>query len=255
MTELDPTQRFTSRVDNYARYRPGYPAAVIDLLRTECSLTPRSMVADVGAGTGILTALFLDNGNQVYAVEPNPAMRAAAEAALGHRSGFVSIDGRAEATTLPDGSVDLVTAGQAFHWFDAGASRVEFGRILRPDGYVALIWNARAYRDDPLMAGYERVLGEFGMGYNTVRHRAHAGQMATLFVHGHKTSTFNHTRPLTYEMFWGGFLSSSYAPLPDDPRYEPVRAALQQVFESHQRNGWVTFLYETEVHYGQLSPV
>lgn len=252
MTELDPTERFTSRADNYARYRPGYPAEVIDLLRDECGLTHRSVVADVGSGTGILTALFLDNGNQVYAVEPNAAMRAAAEAALGGRPGFTSIDGQAEATTLPDGSVDLVAAGQAFHWFDAAASRVEFGRVLRPGGPVALIWNARAFRDDPLMADYERVLGEHGMGYGTVRHRAHAGQMEELFVNGHETRTFTHTRPLTYEMFWGGFLSSSYAPLPGDPRYEPVRVALQRVFEAHQRGGWITFLYETEVHFGQL---
>jgi len=252
MTELDPTQRFTSRADNYARYRPGYPLEVINLLRDECGLTHRSAVADVGSGTGILTALFLDNGNQVYAVEPNAAMRAAAEAALGERPGFVSIDGRAEATTLPDDSVDLVAAGQAFHWFDAAASRVEFGRILRPGGYVALIWNARAYQDDPLMADYERVLGDFGMGYNTVRHRAHAGQMEALFVEGHEKRSFTHTRPLTYEMFWGGFLSSSYAPLPGDPRYEPVQAALRRVFETHQRGGWITYLYETEVHFGQL---
>lgn len=252
MSELDPTQRFTSRADNYARYRPGYPQEVIELLRAECGLTHQSAVADVGSGTGILTALFLDNGNQVYAVEPNAAMRAAAEAALAGRPGFTSINGRAEATTLPDASVDLVAAGQAFHWFDAAASRMEFGRILRPGGFVALIWNARAYRDDPLMADYERVLGEYGMGYNTVRHRAHAGQMEALFVNGHETRTFTHTRPLTYEMFWGGFLSSSYAPLPGDPRHEPVRAALSQVFEAHQRGGWVTFLYETEVHFGQL---
>ncbi len=252
MTELDPTQRFTSRAENYARYRPGYPPEVIDCLREACGLTPHSVVADIGSGTGILTALFLGNGNQVYAVEPNAAMRAAAEAALGDQPNFVSINGRAEATTLAGGSVDLVAAGQAFHWFDAVASRVEFGRILRPEGFVALIWNARAYRDDPLMADYERALGEFGMGHNTVRHRAHAGQMEALFVNGHETRTFTHTRPLTYEMFWGGFLSSSYAPLPGEPRYEAVQHALQQVFETHQRGGWVTFLYTTEVHFGQL---
>jgi SAM-dependent methyltransferase len=252
MTELDPTQRFTVRADNYARYRPGYPAAVLDCLRDECGLTPRSVVADVGSGTGILTKLFLDNGNTVYAVEPNAAMRAAAEAALNGRPGFISIDGRAEATTLADGSVDLVAAGQAFHWFDAAASRTEFDRILRPGGYVALIWNARAFKDNPLMADYERVLGEFGMGHNTVRHRSHAGQMEELFVNGHETCSFTHTRPLTYEMFWGGFLSSSYAPLPGDPRYEPVQAALRQVFDAHQQGGWITFLYETEVHFGQL---
>ena len=145
MSEKDPTRRFTNRVANYARYRPGYPPAVLTCLRDECGLSPGSTVADVGSGTGILTELFLANGNHVYAVEPNEAMRQAAELSLAHYPGFTSVDGRAEATTLADDSVDFVTAGQAFHWFDAAASRVEFNRILRPGGYTALVWNARAY--------------------------------------------------------------------------------------------------------------
>lgn len=252
MTAPDPTERFTTRAENYARYRPGYPPAVLDCLRDECGLTPRDIVADVGSGTGILTALFLANGNQVYAVEPNEAMRQAAEQALGGNAGFVSINGRAEATTLADGSIDLVVAGQAFHWFDAAACRMEFGRILRPGGFVALAWNARAYRDDPLMVDYERVLASFGMGYHTVTHRAHARDIETLFANEYGGRAFSHTRLLDYETFWGGFLSASYAPLPGDAPYEPVREALREVFETHQRDGLVTFRYDTYLYFGRL---
>lgn len=252
MNDPDPTQRFSARAENYARYRPGYPAAVIECLRAECGLTPASVVADIGSGTGILTKLFLENGNRVFAVEPNEAMRGAAEVSLGHIPGFVSVGGRAEATTLPDQSVDLIVVGQAFHWFDAAVSRVEFGRILRPGGFVALVWNARAYEDDPVMAAYEKVLAGYGMGYHTVTHRSHDGDMDTLFAHGREFRSFTHQRPLDFEAFWGGFLSASYAPLPGDQRYEPVREALGTVFEAHQRDGWITFLYETHLYFGRL---
>ncbi len=252
MSETDPTRRFSERAENYARYRPGYPAAVLDTLREECGLTPATIVADIGSGTGILTAMFLNNGNHVYAVEPNEAMRQAAEATLGHHPGFVSIDGRAEATTLPDHSIDLVTAGQAFHWFDAAASRAEFGRVLRPGGWVALVWNARAYRDDPVMSAYEGVLSDFGLGYHQVTHRSHDRDRDVLFANGYKFRSFTQQRQLDYDAFWGGFLSASYAPLPGDARYEAMRSALRNVFKTHQQNGEITFLYETHLYFGRL---
>jgi SAM-dependent methyltransferase len=252
MSDTDPTRLFSKRADNYARYRPGYPADVLDCLRQECGLTPQTVVADVGSGTGILTRLFLDNGNRVYAVEPNEAMRLEAERTLGGYAGFVSVAGRAEATTLPNRSIDLVTAGQAFHWFDAAASRIEFGRVLRPGGFIALVWNARAYQDDPFMMAYERVLGEFGMGYTVVIHRAHSGDLDTLFANGRGFRSFSHSRSLDFDSLWGGFLSASYAPLPDDPRYGAMRAALQAAFAAHQRGGLVEFIYDTHLYFGHL---
>lgn len=253
MSEKDPTQRFSDRAENYARYRPGYPPAVLQCLRDECGLTPGSVIADVGSGTGILTEMFLANGNIVFAVEPNEAMRRAAEAALARYPAFTSVDGRAEATTLADHSVDFVTAGQAFHWFDAKASRLEFGRILRPGGFVALVWNARAYEGDPLMAAYERVLGEFGLGYTTVKHRSHNGDMDDLFSAGREFRAFSHTRRMDFATFWGGFLSASYAPVSGDPTYEPMHDALRVVFDAHQENGLVTFVYETHLYFGRLA--
>lgn len=251
--QLDPTERFSDRAENYARFRPGYPPAILDVLRVECGLLPDMVIADIGSGTGILTELFLKNGNQVFAVEPNDAMRQEAELRLKSYPKFHSTPGRAEATTLVDHSVHFTTAGQAFHWFDAPSARDEFRRILLPDGWVALVWNARAYKDDPLMAGYEQVLNDFGMGYHTVRHRSHEGDLELLFTRGYEFRGFIQTRALDYEMFWGGFLSASYAPLPGDPRYAPTEKALRGLFDTYQQNGQVTFLYDTHLYFGQLS--
>src|SRR5437764_1020077 len=128
----DPTQRFSTRVDNYVKYRPGYPPAIVGLLEAECGLTPESVVADIGAGTGLLAELWLRHGNPVCGVEPNREMREAGARLLAAYPAFTSVDGTAEATTLPDQSVDFVTAGQAFHWFEPVAARREFARILRP---------------------------------------------------------------------------------------------------------------------------
>jgi SAM-dependent methyltransferase len=253
MTEPDPTQRFSDRADNYARYRPGYPPAVLDCLRDEFDLTLDTVVADVGSGTGILTELFLKRGYTVYAVEPNEAMRTAAERALARYPRFISVAGRAEATGLPDGGVGLVAAGQAFHWFDAPAARQEFSRILTSGGRVALVWNARLYTGDPFMAAYEGALGSFGLGYHAVTHRSHRGEMDALFTAGYEARVFQHSRPLDWDALWGGFLSASYAPLPGDPRYEPLRRALRDAFDAHQRDGRVTFYYDTNLYVGSLA--
>src|SRR5213595_654680 len=131
----DPTKRFSNRVENYIKYRPGYPDAVIDLLTEECRLTQQSIIADIGSGTGILSELFLKNGNSVFAIEPNAAMRRTAEDLLRKHPKFTSIDAAAEATTLDIASVDFVTAAQAFHWFDRKNARKEFARILKPEGW------------------------------------------------------------------------------------------------------------------------
>ena len=115
---LDPTKRFSNRVENYLKYRPRYPAAIIPLLESECGLTPETLVADVGSGTGFLTELFLKHGNRVLGVEPNAEMRSAGERLLAKYPTFCSVNAMAEATTLADSSIDLIIAGQAFHWFD-----------------------------------------------------------------------------------------------------------------------------------------
>ncbi len=163
-------ERFSNRVENYVKYRPGYPPEVLGLFRNEMGLTPDSVIADVGSGTGISSRLFLENGNEVFGVEPNDAMRAAAEEFLAAFPNFHSRNGTAENTGLPDASVDLVIAAQAFHWFDPEKTRTEFKRILKEDGFVALIWNERQLATTPFLREYEQFLLKFASDYTKVRH-------------------------------------------------------------------------------------
>ena len=164
----DPKQRFSNRVEDYVRYRPGYPREILDVLRDECGLTPESVVVDVGSGTGLLTQLFLENGNVVYGIEPNAAMREAGEQFLEKYRHFSSVAATAEATTLPDASADFVVAGQAFHWFDTRLVRAEFLRVLRADGWVAIIWNERKKDATALQRDYETLLQNHSTDYKQV---------------------------------------------------------------------------------------
>ena len=170
-TAQNPTTRFSSRVDDYVKYRPGYPGAILDFLRHECGLTRDSIIADVGSGTGKLTELFLKNGNQVFGIEPNQEMREAGERLLKPYPNFRSLAATAEATTLQNQSVDIITAGQAFHWFNRETTRQEFLRILKPGGWVALIWNDRHTTASPFLEAYEELLQKFSTDYRAVDHK------------------------------------------------------------------------------------
>ncbi|MGB7230441.1 MAG: class I SAM-dependent methyltransferase, partial [Candidatus Acidiferrum sp.] len=168
MTFADAKQRFSNRVADYLHYRPGYPSAIRDLLRSECGLRPGHLVADIGSGTGFLSELFLKNGNRVLGIEPNEEMRRAGEEYLASYDGFASINGSAESTTLGDASVDFVAAGQAFHWFDQDVARREFIRILKPAGWAVVIWNERLTDTTPFLRDYESLLRNFGADYARV---------------------------------------------------------------------------------------
>jgi SAM-dependent methyltransferase len=251
----DPTRRFSSRVDTYVRYRPSYPPAVIDLLQTDCGLTEDWVVADVGSGPGNLTRLFLDHGNPVYGVEPNLEMRAAGERLLGAHPRFHSVDGAAEATTLAPASVDLVTAGQAFHWFDRVRARIEFARILRPAGWVALIWNERRTTGTPFLEAYERMLVTYGTDYAKVQHQdaADATALDAFFGAGaYRVATFGNQQDFDLTSLRGRLLSSSYAPEPRQPGHEAMLDELDRIFAATQTNGSVAFTYDTKVYYGRL---
>src|SRR5258708_37671827 len=138
-----PTARFSDRVEDYVRYRPGYPPQVLELLRAECGLQPAHTVADIASGTGAFTRLLLENGNRIFAVEPNTAMREAGNQLLHSFGTMTDVAGTAEATTLPSPSVDFVTATQAAHWFARDQPRAEHVRILKPGAWRCLIWNQR----------------------------------------------------------------------------------------------------------------
>src|SRR5262245_10002951 len=166
---IDPLRRFSTRARAYAAARPSYPRAVVELMRDAMGLPPGSAVADVGSGTGKLTELLLDAGFTTFAVEPNTEMRAYAEGAFAGRDGFTSVDGTAQATTLPDQSVVAVTAGQAFHWFDPVAARNEWKRILVPSGWAILVWNLRRERATPFMAAYDDLIHLFATDMKLAR--------------------------------------------------------------------------------------
>jgi SAM-dependent methyltransferase len=249
----DPTARFSDRVADYVRWRPGYPAAVLEILRRETGLSPAHVVADVGSGTGISTRLFLEHGNPVFAVEPNPEMRAAAEALLSERPGFRSVDGTAAATGLPGASVDFVVAAQAFHWFDPSAAAVEWGRILRPGGWRVLLWNTRNTDASAFLRGYEALLREHGTDYAAVNHDDTVGDDALRMALGAGFRRFAVPSAQRFDLagLSGRLLSSSYAPAEGHPGHAPMMAALERLFAEHAEGGEVVFEYETEVYFGR----
>ena len=250
----DSTRRFSDRVEFYHRYRPGYPAALLDLLAETGHRRAEDVVLDLGSGTGKLTEPFLERGHTVLAVEPNPEMRQAAEKLLGDRAGFRSVEGRAEATGLPDACADLAVAGQAFHWFDLEPTRDELRRVLRPAGRVAIVWNVRRTGDTPFMSDYEEMLRTHGTDYASVSHRGlEPEQLDLLFGGGEYSSrTLPNEHVLDRAGLEGRVLSASYVPAPGQPGHEALLEALQALFDRHQRQGRVTFEYETRIFLGML---
>lgn len=251
----DPTDRFSDRVDDYIRYRPGYPTALATYLRDRGILCDGAAVADIGAGTGISSALFLDAGCDVFAVEPNAGMREAAQRLLGGRRGFRAVDGRAESTTLAAASVDLVAAGTAFHWFEPVTTRAEFRRILRGDRHVALFWNQRR-RDTAFMRDYEGVLIDHCRDYaaaNAVRRSDDASIAAFFDGDPVDITTFDNAQRLDFDGLLGRVLSSSYAPKSDDPAYASMHSALHALFAAHADPGHVTLTYDTRLHLGRMN--
>lgn len=254
MPAPDATTRFSNRVADYVRYRPSYPEELIHTLAANAGLRSDSIVADVGSGTGISADLFLRFGCTVYGIEPNADMRAAAEARFQGQPRFHSCNATAESTTLADSSVDLVAAGQAFHWFDIPKTRTEFLRILRPGGYVALFWNSRRTDTTPFLEAYEQLLHEFATDYEQINHtNIDAAVLSQFFGDSpFETQSFPNSQEFNYEGLKGRLLSSSYAPAAGHPRHEPMLLALQQMFREHESDGQVRFDYDTELYFGQL---
>ncbi len=254
MTFVDAKQRFSNRVTDYVRYRPGYPSVMLDLLRAECGLRPGHVIADIGSGTGLLSELFLKNGNRVYGVEPNTEMRRAGEEFLRTFQEFFSVAGSAEATTLGDSTIDFVTAGQAFHWFEPNAARSEFARILKPAGWVFIAWNDRRMEEKNLTREYEELLERFGIDYKRVKDAYPEVHHIRSFFGGDNF----HSRDLPNEQVldWDGLRgrlrSSSFAPTEGHPSYAPMMAELDRIFCAHQRDGRVCMEYFTRIYFGRL---
>lgn len=250
---IDPTQRFSDRVDAYVRFRPGYPAELApDLLRmTGCDA---AAIADFGSGTGIFTELLLQQGVEVHAVEPNRPMRAAAEARLGANPRFHSVDASAEASDLPAASLDLVTAAQSFHWFNNDAARDEFRRILKPRGQVALIWNRRK-TSQPFQQAYDQLLHEFAPEYDKVNHmNLKPGQIARFFAEGAMQQLhYDYSQRLDFASLLGRLRSSSYCPDQNSAHYIPLVNELLALFDRYANDGHIDFDYDTQVFVGPVN--
>lgn len=250
---MNSVDRFSSRVENYAKFRPGYPPGILDVLESDCGLTEESVIADIGSGTGLLSEVFLKNGNVVFGIEPNELMRAKAEELLKSFANFRSVPATAETTTLPDGSIDFITAGQAFHWFDQAAAKREFTRILKHNGWVLLVWNARRLDATAFLRDYEGLLLRYSPDYPVVRHENIDDGIAGFFApQPMKMVSVENVQRFDFEALKGRLCSSSYAPEPGNPNFELMLTDLQDIFNAYNENGVVNFDYDTKIYYGHL---
>jgi len=213
------------------------------------------VIADIGAGTGIFTKMIFPIVSRVHAIEPNAEMLAAAESDLSNPTGFQSIDGTAEITTLADGSIDLITAGQAFHWFDIQKTRVELTRILKPEGQVALIWNERLTDTTPFLTAYDHLLKTKAVDYDQVNHTSiDASAISEFFAPSDfEVFTFANEQLFDLKGLCGRALSSSYVPNKDHPRHAEFFEELTNIFNQHVVEGQVSFQYLTQLNLGRLS--
>ncbi len=246
-------ERFSNRVENYVKYRPDYPTEILQLFAAKMNLRKDSVIADIGAGTGISAKLFLENGNVVFGVEPNQAMRDAAENFLQSFLSFTSVDGTAEKTSLKKKSIDFIVAAQAFHWFNQIDTRKEFKRILKDEGFVVLIWNERQLDTTDFLKDYESLLIEFGTDYEAVRHENITKEkLEDFFQTDFREAIFQNKQMVDYDGLQGRMLSASYVPSEENPRFEEMLKNLESLFAQHAEKGRIDILYDTKVFYGQI---
>jgi len=256
MPAPNATSRFSDRVENYVLYRPGYPSEALQALKTECGLAPQHAVADIASGTGLWTRMLLENGNPVFAVEPNAEMREAGERLLAGFPKFASVVGTAEATTLADRSVDFVTAAQAAHWFNRERSRREFVRILKPGRWLVLLWNERLTDSTKFLRAYEQLLLTYATDYEEVRHERTTDAVNEFFDPAPlQERTFEMRQEFNYAGVEGRLLSSSYVPGPEHPQYAPMLAELRRIFDACAVDGRAAFEYKTRLYFGRLNRV
>ncbi|MFV0388772.1 MAG: class I SAM-dependent methyltransferase [Pyrinomonadaceae bacterium] len=246
-------ERFDDRVENYVKYRPGYPEAVFDLLEKEFNLSVGNTVADLGTGTGISAKPFLERGFKVYGIEPNEAMRSAATRYLHGFEDFYAVEGTSQETGLATDSVELVTAFQAFHWFNDERAVREIKRIVKDGGGFALVWNERQLDSNAFLREYEAFLERFGNDYALVRHdNLDTAQFENSFGTPIKHTSFPNSQICDFEQLKGRMCSSSYMPNSDSANFEMLINALGELFAKHQTNNRVELIYDTNIYYGIL---
>jgi SAM-dependent methyltransferase len=253
MTELsrcNPTGRFTGLADIYSKYRPSYPTEALDAIGVRCALNSKSLLVDVGSGTGISSRLFAERGIRVIGIEPNAEMRAAA-AAHPVPAGApepVYQEGEAEATGLPEGIADAVLAAQAFHWFRPDPALAEFRRILKPDGWVCLLWNERDEKDE-LTGAYGAIIRTAPDALAVELPRGKGGEVLLVspLYETAERLVFSYEQQLDEEGLVGRAFSASYAPR--DPNQVAVwDRSIRELFSKFQRGGQVKLHYETSLY-------
>ncbi len=255
---MDFTHRFDKRAALYSKYRPGYPKEILDILRSEIGFSRDSTIGDIGSGTGLLSKLFLQNGNTVYGVEPNDEMRSNAEQTLSRFPGFLSVRGRAESSTLKDGSIDLITVGQALHWFDRDPTIREFARILKKNGHLCVLYNERNI-NDLFMKGYEDVVQKHARDRAEVldvwRDEPWKEDNLSEFFHERKYRRFNlrNEQFLDLEGLMGRMMSASYMLNADETeRFNALNLDVSRLFKDWEKAGTVRLLYETIITLGRI---
>ncbi|MCM3782772.1 methyltransferase domain-containing protein [Neobacillus mesonae] len=251
---MNNKERFSNRVDTYVKYRPSYPPEALDYMYGTIGLNPSSLIADIGAGTGIMSELLLARGSSVIAVEPNAEMREAAEARLSGNPKFRVQSSPAEETDLQDNSIDYIVCAQSFHWFDQIAAKAEFHRILKPGGKVVLVWNSRLTEGTPFLVKYDELLHRYGTDYNEVKHTNITADMLRSFFKNEQLNEaeFPNRQIFDFEGLRGRLNSSSYSPSPEHPNYEPMMNALRDIFDLYQQDGQVFFEYNTQIFWGEV---
>ncbi|OLE85818.1 MAG: hypothetical protein AUF79_16105 [Crenarchaeota archaeon 13_1_20CM_2_51_8] len=248
----DFTSRFTGRARFYSTSRPSYPSRILDILRTNVGFDQSHIVADIGSGTGLLSELFLANGNHVIGVEPNDDMRIFAEKSVGKFSKFLNVRGTAEHTSLESASIDLVTVGQALHWFDCEASSREFARILKMKGHVCIVYNDRN-NEDSFMKDYNQVVSKYARNRASVPN-IDDDYLSRFFRRG-KYSKFSmpNEQLLDFEGLLGRMTSASYMPSPDDEeQFASLKEDVARLFQTYEQLGKVRMLCDTTVFLGKI---
>jgi SAM-dependent methyltransferase len=250
----DSKERFSATAGLYARWRPTYPLALGDFLLALIPPTPASgaarlpVIADLGCGTGISTRLLAAPGRRVIGIDPNADMLAEARRTTPPDAAIEYRRREAAATGLPAAGIDLVIAGQAFHWFDLGAAFAEIRRILIPGGFSAAFWNVRDEKHSPLLAEYRVLLERSSIEYDEVAKAEPtiARILAAAAIDDLLRAEFEHAQELDREGFSGRVYSSSYVMHGVPPAARPAfDAELDRLFTRHARDGRVTLRYRT----------
>jgi len=250
----DGKARFSDRAQDYFRYRPRYQLELVDALKTACGLNPGHLIADIGCGTGFTAEPFLRNGNRVIGIEPNREMREVGERFLASYPNFEMRQGSAEQTGLPDASIDFVVAGQAFHWFPLHETRAEFVRIVKPNGWVVLIWQDRSTDATAFLRAYEAFLQRYAVDYNEVAHRKVANpEVLSKFFAPQEVTLISLRAEQRFDLdgLRGRVVSSSYMPR-EGPEFEAMQRGLPYLFSAYAQNGQIILEYDTKIYYGHL---